>query len=61
MDRGLSTIVEFYVCRKPLTSLSFLSGGGSGGGHKEIKGALAIVHGGEGGCPVRGLVVVSTW
>lgn len=47
MERGASMIVEFEVCRKPLTSLSFLGGGGSGGNHKKRKGVLTVVRGGE--------------
>lgn len=60
MERGASTIVEFEVCRKPLTSLSFLCGSGSGGGYKKRKGALAVVHGGERRYLLRYLVMVRT-
>lgn len=48
------------MCRNPFTNLSFLNGGGFGGGRKNRKGGFTAVRGGEGECSMRDLVMVRT-
>lgn len=59
MKRETPAIVEFEILKTTLTSFSFLSGGGSGGGcvGKE-KGGLVVVCGGGRGSWMSDLVLV---